>query len=75
MAKQNKRATLEVLPDALPTIAALLPSGYHIVGSEKSMGFVALVLEGESVEADGEKLQVVVINDRNERRTLIQRDA
>lgn len=70
--KRNFRATLDVTADALPLIASLLPSGYHIAGSQTMHGVVRLVLEGASVDVDGKHLQMVVVNEANERRVTLQ---
>lgn len=72
MARNNHRATLDVTPDLLPAITALLPAGYYIAGSRNANGgVVRLVLEGEAVASDGRHMQLVVTSADNERKVSL----
>jgi hypothetical protein len=56
------RATLDITPDLLPLIPALLPRGVNVFGSEALGGAVRLILEGENLP-EGRLLQMVVVDE------------
>jgi hypothetical protein len=56
------RATLDLTPDMLPLIPALLPRGVNVFGSQEMGGAVRLVLEGNDVP-DGKHLQMIVTDE------------
>ena len=65
------RAYLDVVPELLPLIPALLPRGANIFGAKDQNGSIRLVLEGNDLP-DGKLLQMVVTEKPLEKKIVLK---
>ncbi|GBD48088.1 hypothetical protein [Methylopila sp. Yamaguchi] len=66
---------IDMTPEVLPHVLALLPRTYEVVGSDKAAdkGFIRLILASDQIEGDGRQLTMQVTDDHGVRTAKVQR--